>query len=61
MIAVMVLAGVVLLATAVLSIRSIIGDVRGLHRSGKRLTDREGDVSGLSAGAVTAMGNNVTH
>lgn len=61
MIVVVIVAGVALVTIAALSFRSIFRDVRGLHRSGKQLTDREVDVDGVSPGGVTAMGNNITH
>ena len=56
-----ILIGVVLLAVLAAAVVVMVKDVRGLHRGGRSLTDREVDVSGVSPAGVTAIGNNVTH
>ena len=56
-----ILIGVVLLAVLAAAVTVMVNDVRGLHRGGRRLTDREVDVSGVSPAGVTAIGNNFTH
>jgi hypothetical protein len=57
----MILIGVALLAVLAASVTVMVRDIRGLHRGGRTLTDREVDVAGVSAAGVTAIGNNVTH
>lgn len=55
------IAAVFVVGVAAQSVRAVIQDVRALNRSGRRLTDRGGDVNGVSPAGVTAIGNNITH
>jgi uncharacterized membrane protein YhaH (DUF805 family) len=56
-----ILIGVVLLAVLAASVAVMTKDLRGLHRSGRTLTDREVDVAGVTPAGVTLIGNNYTH
>ena len=55
------LAVAALLVGGAISVAVMIRDVRGLHHKGRQLTDREGDINGVSPGGAIFIGSNLTH